>query len=403
MFSLESFYTIIHENLIKPIGRDSFHFSNFGSTNPQDLVTTDRYFGSTTSDYVLFYDQEPIYTENVLPLYFNHSATDTNWLPYMMYLRSSASLQYSSDSHCFELIANSEHSHEKDELLKTMTWYDWYYFFHGFAALDWFRNFQYYPPIRHYSKVFITFNHLFTKKRSYRLNLIARIADLDGYISLNQANTQQQIKQELFSKDSFLSKESRKLILKNLFYSDLSKFVIDTEDHHGALSAGGAFEDLLTMSQGLFHVVTETIFYDQKLHLTEKIFKPIVARRPFILVAAPGNLEYLKSYGFKTFSKWIDESYDNEADSDKRIEKIANEIRRLCALPKDQLEEMYQDMQETIDYNFNWFYGGFKQVIVNELVDNFRRATIKYTYGRTPGGIDISHIDFDGIKKRLAQ
>ena len=49
------------------------------------------------------------------------------------------------------------------------------------------------------------------------------------------------------------------------------------------------------MSLGLFHIVTETIFYDNKLHFTEKVFKPIVARRPFFLVGAPGNLAYLKS------------------------------------------------------------------------------------------------------------
>ena len=37
------------------------------------------------------------------------------------------------------------------------------------------------------------------------------------------------------------------------------------------------------------------------MHLTEKIFKPIVNKQPFMLLAAPDNLAYLKSYGFKTY------------------------------------------------------------------------------------------------------
>jgi hypothetical protein len=77
----------------------------------------------------------------------------------------------------------------------------------------------------------------------------------------------------------------------------------------------------------LWNIVTETVFYDNKLHLTEKIFKPIVLKRPFVLVGAPGNLQYLKEYGFQTFDKWINEDYDNEIDPDIRIKKIVARIK----------------------------------------------------------------------------
>ena len=72
----------------------------------------------------------------------------------------------------------------------------------------------------------------------------------------------------------------------------------------------------------LWNVVSETVFYHNKLHLTEKIFKPIVSKQPFMLLAAPGNLKYLKSYGFKTFDHLWSEDYDNEVHDEQRYEKF---------------------------------------------------------------------------------
>jgi hypothetical protein len=281
-----------------------------------------------------------------------------------------------------------------------------YYFFHGFAALDWYRNIQYLPPINTFSKVFISFNNLINEKRSYRLTLVAMLIKSDlhkyGYISMSQEDTVKKIKNELYSPYSILSKESKYLIYHTLLPNP-PVLIIDANITIGTLSAN---DDLETLSLGLFHVVTETIFYDKKLHLTEKIFKPIVARRPFLLVAAPGNLAYLKSYGFRTFDRWIDESYDSEQDSDQRLVKIVNELDKLCKLSESELMQMYQDMQDILEYNFQWFYTGFREHITDELVDNFEIVIKQYNAGKDASFgnyIDSSMIDFDAVKKRLLQ
>ena len=147
----------------------------------------------------------------------------------------------------------------------------------------------------------------------------------------------------------------------------------------------------------LWHIVTETVFYDHKLHLTEKIFKPITAKRPFILVGAPGNLAYIKSYGFKTFDQWIDESYDNELDPDKRILLITEQVEKLCSLSASQLDAMYIEMKPILEYNFQHFYGNFKTLIIDELVDNFRQILCNFTDSK----VDISNINFDQVKNIL--
>jgi hypothetical protein len=116
----------------------------------------------------------------------------------------------------------------------------------------------------------------------------------------------------------------------------------------------GPIENLMS---SFLHVVTETMFWDNRTHLTEKIFKPIVAKQPFILVGCANNLSYLKSYGFKTFDRWWDESYDKIFDPVERLNAIADTIEKLCRENSlEDLEQMLSDMESVLEYNYNWFY-----------------------------------------------
>lgn len=397
MFSLDSFYNVISKNLLEPLLVNHYYFEPFGSTKEQDLQAGYENKSNLTN-LVIFHDQEPI---NVFQLkkilaYFE--------LTQCLHTHYAGMGKIMYGQHKFLLLANSEISLDKKTTLNNIDFYDWYYFYHGFAALDWFKNIKYLPPITSYSKLFISFNNLFNGNRNYRLIFIAKLMDKNlhnfGLISLNQVDTAHKIKQEIFSNDSVLSKENKKLIYKQL-YNNTSQFVIDQKISQGILSAN---DNLETLSQGLFHIVTETIFYENKLHLTEKIFKPIVARRPFILLCAPHNLNYLKKYGFKTFEQWIDESYDSEPDHNRRIEMVVTEIEKLARLSDNELNKMYLEMQEVLNYNFNWFYTGFKEKIVHELVDNFDSAVRQYNLNKMNSSdnyLDCSTLDFENIKKRL--
>jgi hypothetical protein len=306
------------------------------------------------------------------------------------------------------ILANSEKSELKYNFIKANQLYDWYYFYHGFAALDWYRDFQYFEPqsFDRFDKVFICYNHLTSKYRSYRLHLVSNLIEQDlvqhGLVSLFHTGWQATIEDP----DNPLDNRARVKIYKTL-KNVADPLTIDTDTPTGTMSAQVNFKDL---TRALFHVVTETVYFQDKLHLTEKVFKPIVARRPFFLVAAPGNLAYLKSYGFKTFDRWIDESYDLEQDHYIRIEKITAELARLCAMDKSALEQMHLEMQEVLEHNFNHFYGNFKDIIVDELVDNFEHILCQINNGRQPGNHSRYHRRFDlpagyldEVKKRLKQ
>lgn len=406
MFSLEKFYNIIDENLLSPLHINHMFFAKFGSTDPIDIQYCQHTRGNPNIKNTIFYDQEPIYN-NIFanlwdPIKFDPAFDRSYWANHLEHRFNTTMNHFTPD---FNAIANSEHSQEKNNLLKSVNAYDWYYFFHGFAALDWFGNIPYRQPITKYSKVFITFNNLYTKKRSYRLSLIAgllnRGLDSQGYISMSQHDIVDKIRGEIFDTNSQLSKNERKMIFQTLLPNP-PKLIIDTKDHHGALSANDVLE---TMCKGLWHLVTETVYYDNKLHLTEKIFKPIVAQRPFILIASPGNLAYLKSYGFQSFDRWIDESYDEIQDPAERIIAVLDQVEKLCRLNSQDLHTMYQEMTEVLEHNFNWLYsGGFKKIIVNELVDNFRRCLIKHNAGLNSDNIsyiDHSRMDWTDIQRRL--
>ena len=60
----------------------------------------------------------------------------------------------------------------------------------------------------------------------------------------------------------------------------------------------------------------------------------------------------MKKYGYKTFDKWFDESYDLEPDDDKRMEMCVAEIERLCKFD-DEWCTMYKEMIPTLQHNFD--------------------------------------------------
>jgi len=104
-----------------------------------------------------------------------------------------------------------------------------------------------------------------------------------------------------------------------------------------------------------FNIVTETHFYENSLFLSEKIYKPIIYKQPFLVYSSPFSMKRLRTIGYKTFSSIIDESYDLEVDNNKRRKMIELEIERLCNLPLDELHNLYVSIKDILEYNFEYF------------------------------------------------
>jgi hypothetical protein len=121
-------------------------------------------------------------------------------------------------------------------------------------------------------------------------------------------------------------------------------------------------------ADSLLYLVTETVADGRRHHLTEKTFKPIALGMPFVLVSTQGSLEYLRSYGFKTFGHLWDEGYDTIEDPHERIQAISRLLKNLCSLSVAERVSLFHHAIPTINHNWNHFYnGGFESVLWTEL------------------------------------
>ena len=104
-----------------------------------------------------------------------------------------------------------------------------------------------------------------------------------------------------------------------------------------------------------FNVVTESCYYEDCIYMSEKVFKPISQLVPFIYLTNPFAMKKLREIGYKTFQPWIDESYDEEVDNDKRFFMILDEIKRLCSMSKEEIHKWYYEMEDILLYNQEHF------------------------------------------------
>jgi hypothetical protein len=133
-------------------------------------------------------------------------------------------------------------------------------------------------------------------------------------------------------------------------------------------------------------VVLETVFWDQRVHLTEKILRSIACAHPFILAAGPGSLAVLKNYGFETFDPWIDESYDTEADHQTRLNLIVKEMHRINSLSLEEKTTMIDQCRVIAQRNKQRFFSeDFFNQVTKELKDNVEMA-----YQQTKDQFDLT-------------
>lgn len=102
-------------------------------------------------------------------------------------------------------------------------------------------------------------------------------------------------------------------------------------------------------------IVTESRYGQPTGNFSEKVLQAIQYQKPFILVAPPYTLEYLRSYGFKTFSDFWDESYDTETDHGERLAKIFYVIDEILDKPITELREIYKQMIPIVKHNLETF------------------------------------------------
>ncbi len=124
-------------------------------------------------------------------------------------------------------------------------------------------------------------------------------------------------------------------------------------------------------AESYINLVTETSF-GPNLFLSEKIFRPISNLQPFILIGDFGTLAELRRLGFKTFSPFIDESYDREPDKYKRMEKIEIEIAKLKNKSIEEIHNWYYSIIDILIYNQQHLYKFEKYECFEEIFEKIK-------------------------------
>jgi len=214
-----------------------------------------------------------------------------------------------------------------------------YWWSHGMIARDWYRyaendrSFCYTDP----NKLFLVYARDFTGTRVYRKEFLSKLADIEHSCQIGSIGS------------------------------------------HSVTSNSSAVYCSDDFNATGISVVLETLFDDVRIHLTEKILRPIACGHPFILAAGPGSLALLRRYGFETFSPWINESYDDITDSALRMEAIINEMKRLANLSRQQQHWILESCRAVAQRNKKrFFHNDFFNHIVKELIDNVGLAWEKH-------------------------
>jgi hypothetical protein len=142
-----------------------------------------------------------------------------------------------------------------------------------------------------------------------------------------------------------------------------------------APSSASANYDITDYNSTDFEVVLETLFDDQRCHITEKVLRPIACGQPFLIAGPPNCLKYLKSYGFQTFSDIWDESYDQETDAVRRLEAIVNSMEKISQWNAETKFKKLNELKKIVEHNKKHFFSNkFMELIISELNQNLNQG-----------------------------
>ena len=190
-----------------------------------------------------------------------------------------------------------------------------YWWAHAPIAIDWFRFAHYDNRLQRQSQDinanFLVYARGTTGKRAYRNSFIEQLKSIDS-VQLGSIN-----------KQTVSSQTSAEYNPMDFAYTNCS-------------------------------IVLETVF--DRIHLTEKTLRPLACGHPFLILNGPGALETIRSYGFRTFEPYINESYDKEQDSNKRMHMVLKEMQRINSLSTVEQTNLWKECNLIADYNKQLFF-----------------------------------------------
>jgi hypothetical protein len=331
-----------------------------GHTGPEHLFNLGR-DDVIETDYVFFHDQEPV---------------DPNLYESLFYdvIRRNKDIGNNPPGH----VVVSERGSHVEKLCEKYKWTSHYYFYHGWACLDWFRGYDrtFLIPraeFRQPTKTFMSPNRIVAGKRDHRVLFLYNI--FKHKLEHNHISAPKTCQYEGVDISSIAQKYTNVYqdIVTAFEQANLPRMFAGEESQQMTSCWLGNWTEA---QDSLVYVPTETVYFGRRTHITEKTFKAIALEMPFVLIATAGSLEYLREYGFQTFAGILDESYDEETDDILRVEKVVQLLKDLDNLSAKERQQIHRACLPRVEHNYNHFYcGGFANILWTELtgmLDGFK-------------------------------
>ncbi len=346
MIRIDEIYDGVFVPFVKKIPYTGLHwFDPFGSTDFKDIVCKPAVHG-VPDNRIIMWDQEPIHRNRFTPFIEQFKP---------LYLHTKKCRLVTSEYNSEDAIwAKDTYGLEMD-----------YYFFHGWAALDWYRGYNRTSIAQKFSErnpynTFLCPNNIIGGERRHRIEMLQQFVGRDL------------LDKNLISFPDTCPYEGQSLQLLCVKY-DLDcpqvKLPLTIDNGSGYAAQSHQIDLWEQANNSLIHVVTETVYRGRKNHLTEKTFKPIVMQQPFIIQSCKHSLEYLRRYGFRTFSEFWDESYD-QADDSTRTYEIGKLLENINSMSQKEKAQLQTAVNSTVEHNYNWFYSAeFEKLLWQELTE----------------------------------
>ena len=317
----------------------------------------------TETDYVFFHDQEPVDTDLYSSLFDEVIVRNLD-----IQQPEGPGTPVVFDGH----VIVSERGEMVQRLCDRYGWRSHYYFYHGWACMDWFRGYDktfLIPRAQHRTptKTFMSPNRIVAGKRDHRVLFLYNV--FKHGLGHNHISAPRTCPVENIDITSIAQKYTNVYqdIAQVLGSADLPK-TFTGEDTQNMTSCW--LTNFQEAQDSLVYVPTETVYFGRRTHVTEKTFKAIALEMPFVMVAPAGSLAYLREYGFKTFGDIFDESYDLETDDIRRIERVTQLLKDLDGLGQRERQQIHRACLPAVEHNYHHFYrGGFSDILWTELVN----------------------------------
>jgi hypothetical protein len=365
---LDRLYNFIEKIAIKNYGAPViiYQFWPHGSKNIEDLNALPTYHNSwcesAVNPAVWCHDQEPL---DYVFFQTHPRHLDSPWHKLLLSLAIPAwgqNLMYIRSVFSKDLLVHSEQRSKNLEKYAEES-VPVYYWSHALIARDWFRFAEHDDFTKKVSKQFLIYNRAWTGTREYRLrfsDLLIEHQLIDHCLTFcNPTEDGKHYTQHKYNNNVWRPSH----VLENYLPPSLAK---------ACASADFNTEDYRSTE---IEIVLETLFDDDRLHLTEKSLRPIACRQPFILAATHGSLQYLRDYGFRTFDSIWNETYDTIEDPYQRMQAIIRTMREIIAWSDVQRRDNVQLMAQIADHNHKHFFSkDFSDLVINELGTNMTEA-----------------------------